>query len=386
MLLTLLLFVLAILGHTTLWISAINRLHARPWPEGRLRALRHVHEFCVVAFPPFLIATAGLWGPRLLVTNRWSEAGLGWFVLFTACWLGSVWLVYVSLRHWLGRTPSAQVGFQQHLVDVAFELGERPIASGPYVNLARLPFNGQYRVEISSKTIQLLRLPQELDGLTIWHISDWHFSGTLRREFYERIVLEMQRRPADLILFTGDLIDNPACLEWLDSTLEKLTATEGRYFILGNHDWHHASQQSRTQLVQMGWRDLSSRVEVVSIRDCPIAMGGDETPWMGSKPDFSTVPDELFRLLLSHTPDNIQRARAMHIDLMLAGHTHGGQVHLPFVGPVYSPSAYGCKYASGTFFEAPTLMHVSRGLAGIHPLRWRCPPEVTHLTLRAPSA
>ncbi|MCA9045221.1 MAG: metallophosphoesterase, partial [Planctomycetaceae bacterium] len=87
-------------------------------------------------------------------------------------------------------------------------------------------------------------------------------------------------------------------------------------------------------------------------------------------------------LLMSHTPDNFDFARQQSVDLMLAGHTHGGQVQLPLIGPVYSPSKYGCKYSSGTFFEAPTLMHVSRGLAGIHPLRWRCPPEITRLTLR----
>jgi uncharacterized protein len=61
---------------------------------------------------------------------------------------------------------------------------------------------------------------------------------------------------------------------------------------------------------------------------------------------------------------------------MLAGHTHGGQIRLPVVGPVFSPSRFGVRYASGTFFRAPTLMHVSRGLSGTRPLRFNCRPEL----------
>ena len=104
---------------------------------------------------------------------------------------------------------------------------------------------------------------------------------------------------------------------------------------------------------------------------------------MGPDPDLAGTPENAFRLLLSHTPDQIQRARADQIDLMLAGHNHGGQVRFPLFGPVYSPSVYGCRYASGVFWEAPTLLHVSRGLGGRHPLRINCRPEVTRIVLRS---
>jgi predicted MPP superfamily phosphohydrolase len=87
---------------------------------------------------------------------------------------------------------------------------------------------------------------------------------------------------------------------------------------------------------------------------------------------------------LSHTPDNFAWACRHNVDLMLSGHNHGGQIKLPLFGPVYSPSRFGCRYADGVFWKSPTLMHVSRGLAGKHPLRWRCRPEVTRIVLRAP--
>lgn len=89
-----------------------------------------------------------------------------------------------------------------------------------------------------------------------------------------------------------------------------------------------------------------------------------------------------FRILLSHTPDNLSWAKSHHFDLMLAGHTHGGQIRLPWLGAIIAPSFHGSRYASGLYFEPPTLMHVSRGLAGIHPIRLNCPPELALLILK----
>jgi predicted MPP superfamily phosphohydrolase len=71
------------------------------------------------------------------------------------------------------------------------------------------------------------------------------------------------------------------------------------------------------------------------------------------------------------------------VDLMLSGHNHGGQVVLPIIGPVYAPSRFGVQYAGGVFWKDPTLLYVSRGISGQHPLRLNCPPELTKLILRA---
>ena len=74
------------------------------------------------------------------------------------------------------------------------------------------------------------------------------------------------------------------------------------------------------------------------------------------------------------------------IDLMLSGHNHGGQIILPVIGPVFAPSKYGVRYAGGAFWAVPTFLYVSRGLAGRHPLRLNCPPELTRLILESPNA
>ena len=115
-----------------------------------------------------------------------------------------------------------------------------------------------------------------------------------------------------------------------------------------------------------------------------------EVPWMGEHPKIqgtsgnqSAENDSDFLLLVSHTPDNFHWAARQGYDLVLSGHTHGGQVRLPIVGPIYAPSLHGTRYASGTFYRGSTLLHVSRGLSGIHPLRWFCRPEISLLTLQA---
>jgi predicted MPP superfamily phosphohydrolase len=88
------------------------------------------------------------------------------------------------------------------------------------------------------------------------------------------------------------------------------------------------------------------------------------------------------RILLSHSPDQIDWAQAHDFDLMLAGHTHGGQFCLPLIGAVLTPSLRGVKYASGVFSAPPTLMHVTRGVSAELPVRLNCPPELSRLTLR----
>jgi predicted MPP superfamily phosphohydrolase len=90
----------------------------------------------------------------------------------------------------------------------------------------------------------------------------------------------------------------------------------------------------------------------------------------------------LFRLCLSHTPDNIRWAQRHGVDLMLSGHNHGGQIRLPLFGSLFVPSRYSRRFDCGLFWQPPTLLYVSRGLAGKEPLRYNCRPEITRLVLR----
>jgi predicted MPP superfamily phosphohydrolase len=167
-----------------------------------------------------------------------------------------------------------------------------------------------------------------------------------------------------------------------------LRARLGCYFILGNHDWEYGidPDATRVALSDLGWQDTGGQTICIEHNGHTLAIGGSECPWMGEHPDFSTVPHDAFRLLLSHTPDNLPWARQQGVDLMLSGHNHGGQVVLPVIGPVYSPSRFGVRFAGGVYWHEPTLLYVTRGISGQYPLRLNCKPELTKVILRAAEA
>ena len=377
--LNLFIFALLILGHTTLWVTFVNRTHALPLKCQTLRQLRHVHDFMIVLFPFVLIWGVGLTGPRLLLDGEWKDLHLFWRFSFGVMGLGAIWLGHVVLRALTAPQTSALRSNHSMYYDIAAELGRKPIAHGPYEFVARFPLNEQFQLEANTKTLQHPHLPKEWEGLSILHLSDWHFQGTVEQSYFRRVCEVAGEFEVDLVCFTGDLLDRQQLVAWLPDTLGQLRARLGCYFILGNHDWYQRPDEIRRVFAEMGWVDVASRTTELTLAGRTLEIGGDETPWMGHAPEFSSTAE--FRLLLSHTPDNIKRARRDQVDLMLSGHNHGGQVRLPIIGPVYSPSLHGCKYASGTFWEAPTLMHVSRGLSGNHPFRWHCLPEVTEIVL-----
>src|SRR5262249_38970478 len=134
---------------------------------------------------------------------------------------------------------------------------------------------------------------------------------------------------------------------------------------------------------RLGMQVLSNRWTQLEVRGEPMVVIGHEGPWLRPAPDLSACPSDVFRLCLSHTPDNLPWARRNHVDLMLSGHNHGGQIRFPLLGSVLVPSRYGRRYDCATFEEEPTVLHVVRGLAAQHPLRYHCRPEVAQIVLRS---
>lgn len=379
--LNLLIFFCLIAGNTTLWVTYVNRTHAIPLQCATLHRLRRVHDVMLFLVPALLIVLLGFSGPKLLLGGSWSDVARPWWGVILLCFLGFVGLVFATLRHRFSRPPSLLIDQRSEVIEISKELGHLPVQPGKYEKLARLSLNQQFLVEVNEKTFRLPSLPEDLDGLTILHLSDWHLMGTVDKEFFQAVCQHISPIEVDLICFTGDLIDNMDCLSWLPTTLGQLSGKYGNYYILGNHDWYQQPDVIRNRLRDMGWIDVASQTIRLQLEQSSIEIGGDETPWMGTAPTFQQEQD--FRLLLCHMPDHFQRAQTSGVHLMLSGHNHGGQVQLPLIGPVYSPSRFGTKYASGIFWQEPTLMHVSRGLSGRHPFRYRCLPEITKITLHA---
>lgn len=373
-------------GGTKLSVSLVNRLSAIRLHKPALKAIRGLHDLLLLIWPLGMIYGLGFTGPKLATaTGNWSAIPWAWWPLFGLATAGFVMLVSATCRYQFRQLPADCIAATSRVLDVRQVVGPSVLGSGPHRSLATLPINEQFTIELTEYTLQLDRLPTAWNGLTILHLSDLHFYGAVDRPFYERVIDEARAWQPDLVCFTGDLLDRLECVEWVQSTLARLRGKLGNYFVLGNHDWYHDTARIRHTLRDAGWIDVAGQCVSLprqpTAKDQEFVVLGTELPWMSGPPEPSTLPAAAFRLLLSHSPDQIQWARAHHMDLMLAGHTHGGQIQLPLFGPVYCPSWYDTRYANGLFWEDPTMLVVSRGVSGREPLRISCRPEISRLTL-----
>ena len=374
-------FLGAVLGHATLLVRSHN------WCYG-LRLDRHVTDALQVLHG--LLTLAGpvvfwLAGPDLLPLLTAADVPLVPRLLgvyaAVCCVVGLVVLPAVTVARLRRRCPSLLANHTE-TVDVARHLGCKPCGGGKDRLLAHLPFNQAFQIDLTERTLSLPRLPPEWDGLTVLHLSDLHLCGTPGLPYWEYVFDRCAAWEPDLVALTGDLVEGAAYLGWLGPLLSRLRWRVAGLAILGNHDHWYEPDETRLLLRRAGLRVLTNSWEQIEVRGKPMVVVGHEGPWLRPDPDLSGSPEGVFRLCLSHTPDNIAWARRHEIDLMLSGHVHGGQIRLPLIGSLLVPSAYGRRYDCGTFDEPPTLLHVSRGLSGEHPLRYGCRPEVTRLTLR----
>ena len=373
----LLLALAAFLGHFALAVWIYNRLHALAGPVRFIKTL----ERLVVVIAAVIL---GVYLGRSLWTGSFpaSTGGLE-YAYVIACWIVAalvvpLWLVPKSLE----RTPAALVSNDSHVIDIARKLGRRPIHGAEVAFFAALPGNQIFQLHVQRKTLSLPQLPRELDGLSIAHLSDLHMIGDLTQEFYREVVAATNELTPDIVCLTGDILERERCLPWIAGTLGEIQARHGKFFVLGNHELRLRDVKPlREALTSAGWIDLGSRCETLSVNGSEILLAGNELPWFGTAPPVRN-PQSAFRILLAHTPDQFPWAKSHVFDLMLAGHNHGGQIRLPWLGALISPSWYGWRYAGGLYHEPPTLLHVSRGVAAKHPIRLNCPPELALLVLR----
>lgn len=386
---TLLLLLLALFGHAFAWIAMVNRVHGRAMPFWVSGSLSLLALLCFGLLPP----ACGWWlaahGPALFdAAGRWRMPW-PWLPYLVLCWsLAPVGIVWWFRCRILRRTPGALRSNRRRRV----KLPSGPSAAGrpddKHHFLAHLPGNQILDLEITERTLELPALPLSLDGLTIVHVSDFHFTGRVGKSYFREVVAQCNRMRPDIVAITGDLMDRAECVDWIPETLGRLAAPYGVCFVLGNHDRRFDLRRLRRTLTDSGLVDLGGRWIEARVDGEPLILAGNELPWIPPAADMTGAPPPPSaggppRILLSHTPDQIHWAQTHDFDLMLAGHTHGGQFCLPLFGAVLTPSRRGVKYASGVFSAPPTLMHVTRGISAEFPVRINCPPELAKLTLHA---
>jgi predicted MPP superfamily phosphohydrolase len=309
-----------------------------------------------------------------------------WTVYSLVCWPVAALVVPLWLWPKLTERESPILASNDtEVLDVAQRLGQWPVAGRSARLLAAIPGNQICQLHIHRKTLRMPRLPAQLNGLSIAHLSDLHMIGNLTEPFYDEVVAATNALDADLVCISGDILEKTCCLPWIPRTFGRLQARHGKFFILGNHERRLPDAQPlRDALVAAGLADLGGRCESITIDEATILLAGNEVPWFGNAPEIPLAfrnPHSAFRILLSHSPDQLYLARRDDFDLMLAGHTHGGQIRLPGLGALISPSWHGWRYAGGLFHEPPTVMHVSRGISGTEAIRLNCPPEIALLVL-----
>ncbi len=148
-------------------------------------------------------------------------------------------------------------------------------------------------------------------------------------DFTRYVVERAAEWEPDLMALTGDIIDAQPCIDWLEQIFSPAKARDGCYYVLGNHDKRVVdSSQTRDAMSRAGWTDLGGRAVDLQLGEVDATLIGNEHPWF-ERPHLPPDEEGRFRLLLSHSPDQIWWARRHGVTLMLAGHTHGGQGRLP---------------------------------------------------------
>ena len=336
----------------------------------------------------WIVAKAWLGG----TLSFWAITGSGplsQLYLSGAAILGLVFVFRWCFRKF-SSPPKSVTESGRTLINVQEELGENLYRTSLGMALKRIPFNQSHLIAIERMTFQVANLPQGLDGLKICHLSDFHFTGQLDQKYFHRIVEAANAFEPDLVLITGDLIDEHECLDWIEPVFSRLEPKYSTWFVRGNHDVRIADQADLLErLKSAGLNWTGGKCDTIQINGQCVTICGNELPWFPGAEKLvpDTVGADSLRILLTHTPDQIDwvRNNGFEFDLILAGHNHGGQIALPFVGPIVAPSKYGVLYASGNFEIGNAIMHVSRGISGDECIRINCAPEIGYITLSSPN-
>ncbi len=364
----------ALVGHLGIWCAVFNQVHATGWPRW-LRKTTEKLTYLTVVGGALLLTFPDLSGKTGVPYAEFYQ----WLCL-SACGLLSLrWLIRMLFRS----EPEEASITACRTVDIG-ALMQSPRWHGTQAWwLSRVPGNQSLFLSIESRDFRLPGWPAGLDGLKVAHLSDLHFNGKISREYFEKVVEQCNAWQPDVVLLTGDIVDKAACLDWIPDTLAHLESALGKFYILGNHDQRIRDvSRLHTGMEKAGFQRASSQWRSVDFGGQRFFLAGDEQPWFEGGKNLVGPPGPA--VLLAHSPDRIDTASRLGIDLVLAGHCHGGQIRVPWVGAVVSPSKYGVRFASGTFKIRQTLMHVSRGVSADDPIRLNCPPELSLICLRSP--
>ncbi len=243
-------------------------------------------------------------------------------------------------------------------------------------------------IDLQQVQVSIKGLPKELYGLRIGFLTDFHRGRFVSENDISHAVNMLKKQNPDIILFGGDFVDGDSkYIKSCAKILSSLKAPLGVFAVLGNHDYWTDPKKIESTLknnnirvlinesIELLWKGVS--FYIVGIDSC-----------FGGRPDiksaFKDAPNDAMKILLIHEPDfadNIKKYKKW-IPLQLSGHSHGGQISLPFIGAPVLP-VFGKKYPVGLQYVSGTdrIVYTSKGVGFTLPVRFNCRPEVTILAL-----
>ena len=306
-----------------------------------------------------------------------GKIGLAWLII--AASIGIYWIVDRFRALIVGEIPVRGVRSMRP------EVVRIRRAHMPFAFLRNLgAHNDVYDIEITRHDVFIDDLPPQFDGYRISFLTDTHVAPILRPAFFREVVAQSNRFDPDLVLLGGDFVTFEKHIPLMAHVLlSDLRAKDGVYAVLGNHDYWANGAKVRAVMEERG-------VQFLINRNVRLRRDGAELPLFGVDEIYRGEPDvdAAFRGIegpcigVTHHPDLVEMLDGRRVDLLVAGHTHGGQIRLPFFGSIVVPSRHEGRYAAGFHRAGRLLMYVSRGIGAIPPLRILCRPELSTFVLR----
>lgn len=259
------------------------------------------------------------------------------------------------------------------------------LSAGGYFYAGRIEPN---LLDIHNLKIAHRGIPHGFQDFKIIQFSDTHLGFQFTLEQLQRLVNKINSLKPDLLIFTGDLLDEPNKYGEVDKVtriLRTLQAPFGKFAVYGNHDHGgYGSAIYKNMMEESGFTLLKNGSNQIKLKnnESIYILGIDDA--MLGRPDIQTalknVPDDAYKILLSHAPDLADVAANFNIQLQLSGHSHGGQIKIPFLGALVKPP-FAEKYYEGIYTigtKNPLTLYVNRGLGTTRiPFRFMSKPELT---------
>ena len=346
-------------------------------------------RYAILCFDVFIALSYTLTFPTVLarfhIPNQFGMVlGAGSLAYFMAA--TGVLAIYHVLAFVRQRVPAVVNPERRRVLNAA---GNALMAS-PFIVMGYGGFVQRTDFRVREVDIPIPGLPQDLDGLRILHLSDIHLSAFLSERELARVIDASRELRPQLALITGDLISGPkdpldACI----LQLARLKSDAGSFGCMGNHE-HYARVEDYTARAsaRAGIRFLRGEAQTLRFGDSVLNIAGLDFQSSGRRKSYLRGAERLVvpgatNILLQHNPDVFPQAARQGYNLLLAGHTHGGQVTVEILDQSINPARFFTPYVYGLYRAGDSAAYVTRGIGTIGiPARIGAPPEISLLRLR----